>query len=490
MQLVAYGAQDIYLTGNPMITYFKVVYRRHTNFAMESIQQTFNGQAGFGQKVTALISRNGDLIHSMYLQATLPALDAVNDSATELQRWTDDVGHHLIQQVEVEIGGQLIDRQYGDWLEIWAQLTVPAGQQKGYREMIGQDPLYAFGIPSGLQSDTVAADAVGEGGPFRRSGRTIYVPLQFWFCRNVGLALPLIALQYHEVKVNLWFRRAEELYISAETATDSVQQALGTSLTNANLTASLWVDYIYLDTDERRRFAQVSHEYLIEQLQFTGEESSTQDKATVTLNFNHPVKELVWVCQHAEATANGVNQWSNYTNTPATLFSNNDLPTQDGLGDIVTDEPLSLAAVAGSDNVQAVTNQSMSCPSGSLNTVATAKLQLNGHDRFAERPGSYFNWVQCRQHHTNIPCSPGINVYSFALKPEDHQPSGTCNFSRIDNAKLVLKFNAGVVMTPPEDVNNGLEVSFEGYNHNIRVYAVNYNVLRIMSGMGGLAYSN
>jgi len=211
----------------------------------------------------------------------------------------------------------------------------------------------------------------------------------------------------------------------------------------------------------------------------------------VTLSFNHPVKELVWVCQHKEATASGANQWSNYTNTPATLFADqgNGLPVDD-LGTINLDQPLSIAAVANPANLQAVTNQSMTCPSGALNTVATAKLQLNGHDRFATRPGTYFNWVQCRQHHTNIPCSPGINVYSFALKPEDHQPSGTCNFSRIDNAKLLLTFNAGVDMNTEDGNNAGLEISFEGNNRNIRVYAVNYNVLRIMSGMGGLAYSN
>ena len=414
MQLVAYGAQDIYLTGNPMITYFKVVYRRHTNFAMESIQQTFNGSVGFANRVTALISRNGDLVSGMTLEVTLP----VNTAA-----YYNDVGHHLIQQVEVEIGGQLIDRHYGDWLEIWAQLTVPASKKLGYRQMIGQDLLTVGGGASGLQTGAQA-----------NVSRTLFVPLQFWFCRNIGLALPLIALQYHEVKVNIQF---------ASTAT-----VTGGTVTG-NLSANLWVDYVYLDTDERRRFAQVSHEYLIEQLQFSEESltsaviaqvaagaAATATK-TVNLNLNHPVKELVWVCKTTRAGA----QPSEYTNLALTGLDN-----------------FAGASTAG------------------RNPIANAKLQLNGHDRFATRDGAYFNKVQTYQAHTCIPDSPGINVYSFALKPEEHQPSGTCNFSRIDNAKLVLT------------VGNTDGTIAAG--STVRVYATNYNVLRVMSGMGGLAYSN
>lgn len=392
------------------------MYRRHTNFAMESIEQVFNGSADFGKKVTCLVSRNGDLINRVYLQANLPAVD----TPTASFRWVDDVGHHLISEVELEIGGQRIDRQTGDWLQIWSELTVAAGHKVGYRKMIGSYPLYADDggeITSSLQY--YGSDAKAE--------TTIYVPLQFWFCRNVGLSLPLIALQYHEVKINMTFRRADLLTV-AENAADQD----GLSLTDA----ALWVDYIYLDTDERRRFAQVSHEYLIEQVQHTGEESINGSSSSSTehlkLNFNHPVKELVWVVQHNEVATD--NQWSNYTDT---------------------------LAAAG---------ETCRNPVDSKNPVTTGKLQLNGHDRFATRNGEYFNWVQCYQHHTNIPESPGINVYSFALKPEEHQPSGSCNFSRIDSAVLVLDvtFNTGDLTTAQAKV---------------RVYAVNYNVLRIMSGI-------
>ena len=414
MQIVAYGAQDVYLTGNPQITYFKVVYRRHTNFAVESIEQTFNGTADFGRKVTALISRSGDLIGRVYLQATLPRVITSGSL-----RWVDHVGHHLIKQVEVEIGGQRIDRQYGDWLQIWYELTCGLDKRHmaghGYDDMIGHgDASDQYSLQFDGTEDTVET--------------TLFVPLQFWFCRNAGLALPLIALQYHEVKINLEFRPFSELVIADESLPSSVSLS----------SASLWVDYVYLDTEERRRFAQVSHEYLIEQLQFTGEESVTGTSAKLKLSFNHPVKELVWVAQTDAQIAD--NQWSNYTTVTA-LSKDNAV------------DPIGSTGRA-------------------LNTVDSAKLQLNGQDRFALRTGRYFNLVQPYQAHTNIPESPGINVYSFALKPEEHNPSGSANFSRIDNATLNLTMNADTGAC------------------KVRVYAVNYNVLRIMSGMGGLAYSN
>ena len=269
MQLVAYGAQDIYLTGNPQITFFKVVYRRHTNFSMEAIEQTFNGQADFGKKVVCAISRNGDLIHRIYLQVELPALNAAN-SGSDYVRWVNWVGHALVKNVEIEIGGQKIDKHYGDWLHIWNELTQTASKQAGYANMVGNVDRLFRPVDSG--------DSLPE--------TTLFIPLQFWFNRNPGLALPLIALQYHEVKINLEFRTLAECV------------GVKTTVPSGSLTsASLYVDYIYLDTDERRRFAQVSHEYLIEQLQFTGDESNSTTSAKVKLNFNHPCKELVWVAQ-------------------------------------------------------------------------------------------------------------------------------------------------------------------------------------------------
>ena len=493
MQLVAYGAQDIYLTGNPQITFFKVVYRRHTNFAVESIEQTFNGQADFGKRVTATISRNGDLIQQMYLEVLLPA---TTGGTGDFKTWTYGVGNALVKQAEIEIGGQLIDRQYGDWMNIWTELTIPEGKRKGYDNMVGN--LAKGTTQTGNLSSTLR--------------QRLYVPLQFWFNRNPGLALPLIALQYHEVKLNLEMRKFNELTEQGQTTTDT-------------FSCKLYVDYIYLDTDERRRFAQVSHEYLIEQVQFTGTETieTGSSNKNITLNFNHPVKELIWA--HTTSTnATTSNHWFNYS---------------------------------GGDGI-------------STDSFETGFLQLNGHDRMSIRSADYFRKVQNYEHHTRVPrvgsdvagadnliCFNGlitssnastsnivltglmsyeanvtvgtwsqigyggasgnatpavttiggsnINIfstqtaevccdqyfgefddgrrqyiysYSFALSPEEHQPSGTCNFSRIDNAVLQLKYN------------KANQTALNANSLNLNVYAVNYNVLRIMSGMGGLAYSN
>ena len=414
MQLVAYGAQDIYLTGNPQITFFKVVYRRHTNFSMESINQTINGSIGYGKSVTTTISRNGDLIGRTYLEFDISDLANNDDIGPNL-------GSALIDNVELEIGGQQIDKHYGHWMETWAELTEfnpsgHAGVMVNDGTMVSGTTFQNMSRMGGVEGITSNGTTLG----------TFWVPLQFWFCRKTGLALPLIALQYHEVKLKIVFN--PEPYMI--TANGTVQTGAASTLD-----CKVWVDYIYLDTDERRRFAQVSHEYLIEQLQF---ESFSGTPTTMELNFNHPVKELIWT---------GKEQ--------ATSLADGDNADLDGKG--------------------------RSTPSTIDGGNSTYIIKLNGHDRFAARDFRYFTRVQVWQHHTgyggmipdNTTSANGVDsiaVYSFALKPEEHQPSGTCNFSRIDNAQLNVASGTGVA----------------DYN----VYAVNYNVLRIMSGMGGLAYSN
>ena len=455
MQLVAYGAQDIYLTGNPQITFFKVVYRRHTNFSMEAIEQTFNGSADFGKRVTCTVSRNGDLMHRVYLQVTVPQV-SVDDSKTF--RWLNHLGHVLIKYAEVEIGGQRIDKHYGDWLHIWNELSQEAGKKAGYANMIGNVPALTAETTGAATNNTLVPEM------------DLYIPLEFWFCRNPGLALPLIALQYHEVKINIEFRAASDCCAG---------ESSGLSLA----AASLFVDYIYLDTDERRRFAQVSHEYLIEQVQFTGDESVSSVSNKIKLNFNHPCKELIWVVQKDKVLtvddASGGKQWFNYTDAiDASPFSGNPAdPYGDGLLMVVPaagSPAVDTGAYPSSTGVSDGTVVQWASKDVGFNPVFSAKLQLNGHDRFSERMGRYFNLVQPYQHHTNVP-KTGINVYSFGLKPEEHQPSGTCNMSRIDNATLQLTLTAATV---------------DSDDAKVRVYATNYNVLRIMSGMGGLAYSN
>ena len=412
MQLVAYGAQDIYITGNPQITFFKVVYRRHTNFAIESIEQTFNGTVGLGKKVSATISRNGDLITDCWLEVTLTKSGATWFPTEE-----------LLSTVELEIGGQRIDKHYSDWFRIYSEIFRRSDEKDAYRRMVDF-----------VDGESSALSAV----------KRMYFPLVFFFNKNPGLALPLIALQYHEVKLNF----------ELESSVVGVS-ALGTF--------QLFVDYVYLDTDERRRFAQVSHEYLIEQLQFTGDESitissNTNTSQNIRLNYNHPVKALFWACYNTSG------QFGAYSG--------------DGTSAYIAPNPTGLSGVLSKAEAFAPIND--------------VKLQLNGHDRFATRKGSYFNLVQPYQTVKSYP-QAGVYMYSFALKPQEHQPSGTCNFSRIDNATLNLSFKkatSGVLANVGQVITETATCAAATALNAIKIFAVNYNVLRIMSGMGGLAYSN
>ena len=308
MQIVAYGAQDVFLTGSPEITFWKVSYRRHTNFAMESIEQTFSGQADFGRRVTCTISRNGDLCYRTYLQVTLPEINQSMKATADdgvYARWLDFPGEQLIAQVEVEIGGQRIDRQYGDWMHIWNQLTMSAEQQRGYFQMIGNTTQLTYITDPNFAA--ISGPCSATGGPNQVCAprnalpeTTLYIPLLFWFNRNPGLALPLIALQYHEVKINIDFRPIGECLWSVtklDATTSNGTVSTSVAYQQSLVAASLYIDYVFLDTDERRKMAQNPHEYLIEQLQFTGDESVGSSSNKIKLNFNHPCKELIWVVQ-------------------------------------------------------------------------------------------------------------------------------------------------------------------------------------------------
>ena len=481
------------------------------------------------------------------------------------------LGHAMIQECKVEIGGSKIDEHYGDWLNIWYELTHKVGQERGYAKMIGDVP----------ELTNVNTTAIRE--------TVLYTPLQFWFNRNNGLALPLIALQYHDVRVTLQFRKAVDCVNWNGTTT----AAPTSELTGLMADSYLLIDYVYLDSEERKRFAQASHEYLIEQLQFTGSESLTSTSNKYRLNFNHPSKYVVWA-PHLErfntrqswiAYAAGASTWEaakdrfarvlyvasragvaiNAANiVPRTITCTGPVVAA-AIGDLVegttvgtagaaltallakievkivnqvsTANTITVASIGGGavtnaqllaallDNTIVVRNEltaedisktiaqlsaltgltdadplavlNLAAVSavdyfnygnfvdGTDNPVISAKLQLNGHDRFQDRDGNYFNYVQPSQHFSNTPAD-GINVYSFALKAEDHQPTGTCNFSRIDNA--TLQVNCGLYNNVATDYLTG----YLGANSSsvLNIYTVNYNVLRVMSGMAGTAYSN
>lgn len=422
LQLVAYGAQDAYLSGNPQITFWKGLFKRHTNFAMEPFRINFTGQASWGTKHSAVVGRHADLLYSTYLEVVLPAGTYNNDQGR--------LGYNLIKYVELNIGGQQIDRLYGEWLYLWDAITSDLSTSTKLWNMLG-------GAGAGGSVTLTDPTACNSGNGKPSLPNVYYIPLTFFYTRNPGAALPLIALQYHEVKIDLQWNDAQTIAGDFRYASTLPQPTQ----------AAIYIDYIYLDTEERRRMAQESHEYLIEQTQFNEDKGISSYNNRIDLTFNHPVKELVWVLQP-----------TSYTNCK-------------------------IAKASSGTRLQPFTY--------SYDAVESQWLQINGQDRLDKRYGDYFNQPQLYQHHTGIGATvqgtsipsiqPGIYCYSFALRPEEHQPSGTCNFSRIDTATIVMNISGAITVNARDTYDDTWDV---------RVYAVNYNILRIMSGMAGLAYSN
>ena len=425
MQLVAYGAQDVYLTGNPKVTFFQAVYKRHTNFAMENIEQTVNGTASNNGRVSVTIARNGDLIGDMYVELVTASLGTKAGIGALDACW---VAERAIKDVELSIGGQRIDKHYQKWWRLYSELYLDSSKKANYGKM----------------TTNPVASTAGK----------VFLPLLFFFNRNPGLYLPLIALQYHEVRI--------DFDLSAEFS----QYTDGS-------TFKVWGNYVYLDTEERRRFAQKGHEYLIEQVQHTGTDTVTAGSTKqVRLSYNHPIKELVWCfnngsasnAQHWNFTSNAATAGSVVLEANPTAYGNCHVPISEGTG-----APLLSVGSSGSGVQWAEEGAALSLSAGPLDTF---KLVLNGQDRFKEQSGKYFNQVQPFNHHSGTPY-PGVYSYSFALKPEEHQPTGTCNFSRIDNAQVAVTLKSGATDSQV-----------------MHMFATNYNVLRIQSGMGGLAFSN
>jgi len=455
-----------------------VVYRRHTNFSLETIELTFSGNAHFGKRVTCPITRNGDLVTRSYLKIQLPEIYSNDESQQDQEfAWAPRIGHALVRSMELEIGGTRVDKIYSEWLNVWMELTLPEGTSKGYKRMIGDyDELTKLRTPTYKGGKYVFCPA-----------KTLYVPCQFWFSRNNGLALPLIALQYHEVKVVFQFRNFE----------DCIVHTSGFKCTPCEIDGTLMVDYVYLDTEERKRFAQVSHEYLIEQLQFTGEEPLNGSK--YRLNFNHPCKTLFWFAHldkfrsrkqfayythdwESAAVATELDERVQYLNDAGLAKMGDEPITAEDLLTYPADSFVWNWNGVEEENrdllfpyvVNQPNNMSLRLD-GKGNGFNQSSLLLNGHDRTGSMSAIQTNYVQPFQHFPRTPCD-GLNVYSFALNPAEHQPSGTCNFSRIDTAQLNLNWKP----QNPRIQENG----------HIYIYAVNYNVLRIMSGMAGVAYCN
>ena len=420
LQIVASGAQDVYLTGNPQITFFKVVYRRHTNFSMESIQQFFRNEQNldFGKSAYSVIERKADLMSGAVLEVTLPALQQIQNGSKNVN-WVDGIGNALIKSVTVKIGGYTIDTQSGEWMDIHSQYNVTKDKRNTYDEMIG--------------------NRATDENILSNQELTLYIPLNFWFS-NPGLALPIEALQYHDVEIHFNFANSADMIISVGENVDGVP---ATSITTpldidgkvvAFKFCKLYVDYIFLDTDEKRRTIQSSHEYLIEQVQTLNNEDILKNETSRKINLflKHPVKALYWIISNNEYTTIGS---TGKNNQPLLYDADNNVENKD--------------------------------------TFTSMKLLFNGGDRFTERPAKYFRLTQPYQY---FKCCPDkyIYSYSFALRPYDLQPSGSCNFSRIDNVKMNIFFDAPTQTATPS---------------KLKVYAVNYNVLRVMNGMSSVVFS-
>ena len=416
LQLVARGRQDAYLTSNPQFTFFKHVYRRYTPFAMESMPIDFDGYTNFGQRVSTVIPRYADLLSSLFIEVDLPGQP---DPANPTYWWVNDIGNALISDISVEIGEKEIDKHTGEWLNIWGELTVPADKRNGYNEMIGHWNIYPP-FPSQTAPPPLH----------------LTIPLRFWFCNTIGAALPLIALQAHPVRIIIHIRPLQELVWMPGLVPGVVCPSV-TPITIPRF--QMFGDYIYLDTEERRRFASAEHEYLIEQLQISPPQTIVTGTSSLTLPlyFNHCCKEFIWVIQQNKMQA--LREWFNYSSCEFANGGQIGCLTQDLLN--------------------------------------TAVLRLDGSNRFYARNATYFRLTQPFQHHTTVPTPPTyIYLYSFSIKPEEIQPTGSLNCSKIDDITLSMTFNPNTISAD------------DGQGSTIRVYATNYNVLRIIGGLGGLAF--
>lgn len=573
LQLASFGIQDVYLTGNPQITFFKTAFRRHTNFSVEVIEYGLTGNINFGERASVKFNKSGDLINKMYLKVVIESVDPMSSNFA----WVKRLGHAIIEQIEVRIGGSVIDRQYGTWLDIWYELARRGDHERGYAIMIGD-----------VSEMTAYNSCV-------KPEYELFIPLKFWFNKHVGLSVPLIALQYHDVVLDINFSKLNSLIIRDSNFDSCISK-------NKNIrikSASVLVDFIYLDTDERRRFAIVGHEYLIEQIQFNGIEHLDSNMTKYVLNFNHPTKELIWVLKNGNYISDqqflyytnddvwdptdaacsiidksisvGVdpgdcidiknknniskkidwNEWceedyceveydkeDTYTKncwTRVDPCSNSTVGTFNIINNskeyvYINPESLSIGCYGITNKIKAditithkgclilenvetsLTVRDLSIPvckmtdtryeasdpivnqfnnyglliDGTINPIDSFLIKFNGLDRFDRREGAYSNYVQPDVHHSNTP-KDGINVYSFALFPEEPQPSGSANLSRIDISEL----NVWVEDSSKScDLKKDGEPSLDIFNDNnqFHIYGVNYNILRFLSGMSGLAY--
>jgi hypothetical protein len=406
LDLVAKGGQDIYLICNPQVSFFKKVYKRHTNFAIEYNKFSMDGDPNFGKSFRLTIPRKGDLIKNIYLHLELPELKPSGDFVS----YINFIGYNIIETVELYIGGSLIDKQTGEWLYIWNELTVLEEKKRAYYEMVGGHDFENYSSRNG------------------NKGGTYIIPLSFWFSSDIGQSIPLVALQYSDVEFRIKFRKFDELWISSNGEAPVIPEGSSAyKITSCQVS----VEYVYLDNKERKLFAKSNHEYLIKQIQYSLKNDilANEKKKTFNLNFNHPVLELIFVVQNKKVKNKGPNSGNDWLNFSKTIT----YPFKD--------------------------------------SIKSAKILLNGQERTPDFTAKELRFYNLFERHTGIP-NNFIYMYSFSLKPEHYQPTGSCNFSRFDNKQLELEFEDGIE------------------HSELKIYALNYNVLRFSMGLAGLAYVN
>ena len=427
MQLRTSGKQNKHITGNPETSYFKAVYYRHTNFAIESVPCIFENNISATSESTniAIIHKGGDLAHSAHIEFTLK-LTTNSLSGGSYVNFVNSTGYALIKEISLEIGSQVIDRHISEWFDVWNELT---DENENEHILVNKHQSKYIYLKSNNGDTRVKC----------------YVPLQFWFCRNPGLALPLIALQNQKVSIKITFRNPYTLINTDHTS--------GTITPSFEKIPELYVDYIYLDTLERRNFVQKKHQYLIEQVQFNGIQTLSTSHE---LNFENPIKELIWMTRNKNAgTEYSLSTVSNnadtYSNTLSSIGKNNDYFNY-----------MSVSTNSQNDNLYASTTHE---------PFNEAEILFDGNLRFNKRNATYFRTMQPKQYHSRVP-TKHIYCYSFSFKPEEHQPSGVCNFSRLKKVLLNL--------TLPNTTDNT----------ELFIFAINYNLLRIMGGKAGLSYTS
>jgi hypothetical protein len=580
LQLLAYGAEDMYLTAQPQITLFKTVYRRYTNFSIETIEREFTDGPNFGKKSVSKMFRLGDLATQTVLKVTISSVTP-NEGAKFA--WTKRLGHAILKSIKIDIGGQTIDKHYGEWLDVWWELARTGDKETGYLKMIGDvDSLTAYNTKTKPQYD-------------------LFIPLQFWFNRFQGLALPFISIQYHEIYITIEYNKLQNLIITSQDFINTNNISI--------LNASLLINYVHLDDVERRKFSLTPHEYLIEQVQSLMDQNADDYLKRYLLDFTFPTKELIWFMKNGNYTTNKLflcytndnwekeiqhcskiilqesvllldgpiyelDQYGNYvydqygnriilepgptpnpeypgvweqmqpnmvsitSNGKITVINKNKIKslwvninsliigtysiTNKISGTIIVNEDDTIIFLNISSTI---TIRDVSIPveymldtritsitdvhvnqfnnygiliNGDHNPIVAALLEFNDQERFVKRDGKFFNYLQPEMHHNNTPAD-GINVYSFSIYPEMHQPSGTANLSRIERINLSIWFgdksNEQINLTSNYNklLNKRVilpDLNFINLNNRFYVFAVNYNIFKVMNGLTVISYTD